>query len=94
MIQFISLFFVLEYICYDDGCHLRKFARNPCRSDITPTAKKLASLEIVIDKLHMTGHVDKWCLENCDPHLFSDLDGVSKLVFLCTCDHGCINISG
>ena len=23
------------------------------------------------------GHIDKWCLENCDPHLFRDLDKVS-----------------
>ena len=25
----------------------------------------------------MAGHIDKWCLENCDPHLFRDLDKVS-----------------
>lgn len=41
------------------------------------TAQKLASVQIVIDKLHMEGHVDKWCLTNCDPHLFHDLDKVS-----------------
>ena len=33
-----------EYISYDDGCHLRKFCRNPIRRDLTPTTKKLASL--------------------------------------------------
>lgn len=49
------------YICYDDGCHLRKFARNPTRKDVTPIAKQLASLEILVDKMHMAGHVDKWC---------------------------------
>ena len=67
----------LEFICYDDGCHLRKFARQATRQDLTPTAKKLAMVEIVIDKMHMAGHVDKWCLTNCDPHLFSALDKVS-----------------
>ena len=61
------------HICYDDGC---KFARNPNRRDVTTMAKKLASVEIVIDKLHMQGHVDKWCLANCDPHLFRALDKV------------------
>ena len=66
-----------EYICYDDGCHLRKFSRNASRRDLTKTAQKLASVEIVTDKLHMEGHVDKWCLTNCDPHLFNDLDNVS-----------------
>ena len=74
----ISLYFWnVEYICYDDGCHLRKFTRNPIRQNVTTTAKRLASVEIVIDKLHMAGHIDKWCLENCDPHLFRDLDKVS-----------------
>ena len=67
----------LEFICYDDGCNLRKFARQTTRQDLTPTAKKLAMVEIVIDKMHMAGHVDKWCLTYCDPHLFSELDKIS-----------------
>ena len=70
-----------EYICYDDGCHLRKFARNEKRKNATPTTEKLATIEIVVDKLHMAGHVDKWCLSNCDPHLFHDLDSVSIPTF-------------
>lgn len=73
---------LIEYICYDDGCHLRKFARHPSRRDITVTAQKLASMEIVIDKLHMTGHIDTWCLANCDPHLFNDLDNVRSCVYI------------
>ena len=43
----------VEYICYDDGYHLRKYARNKNRCDETPTAKTLA--QIIIDK------IDKWC---------------------------------
>ena len=65
------------YICYDDGCHLRKFAQNPTRREISPTAVLLASLEIVVDKMHMAGHVDKWCKENCDARSFPELDNVS-----------------
>ena len=64
------------YICYDDGCHLRKYARNPVRSQLTPSTIKLSQIEIVIDKMHMAGHVDKWCLDNCDPKLFTDLINV------------------
>ena len=30
----------------------------------------LANVEIVMEKLHMRGHIDKWCSENCDPHNF------------------------
>ena len=49
-----------EYICYDDGCHLKKYAENLCRRDQTATTKILSELHIVVDKMHMAGHVDKW----------------------------------
>ena len=32
------------YICYDDGCHLRKYACNPIRKDSTVTAQKISTL--------------------------------------------------
>ncbi len=64
-------------IClYDDGCHLRKFAQNPCRKDATPTATVISGLNIVVDKLHMKGHVDPWCKANSDAKSFTDLDNV------------------
>ena len=31
------------YICYDDGCHLRKFCRNPVRRELSDTSKCLAN---------------------------------------------------
>ncbi len=67
-----------EYICYDDGCHLKKYATNACRRDLTPTSQLLSKVTIAIDKMHMAGHVDKWCKQNCDPHKFDDLDDVSR----------------
>ena len=67
----------VEFICYDDGCHFSKFAQNSTRKDATPTAQKLAKIEIVIDKLHMEGNTDKWCIANCNPQLFKALDKVS-----------------
>lgn len=60
------LLLFVEYICYDDGCHLKKFAENPVRCNITATAQKIASLKIMVDKMHILGHTDKWCLEHCD----------------------------
>ena len=66
-----------EYICYDDGCHLRKYARNENRKYQTPTAQTWALVEIVIDKMHMSGHVDQWCRANCDPKHFDALQNVS-----------------
>ena len=53
-------FLLIEFICYDDGCHLCKYARHSTRCNLTPTAKKLAEVKIVIDKMHIMGHVDKW----------------------------------
>ena len=71
---------ILEYICYDDGCHLKKYSKHPSRCDLTPTTRYLSQTNIVIDKMHMVGHVDSWCKKECDPHLFPDLNKVSKLV--------------
>ena len=71
--------FYPEYICYDDGCHLRRFAQNPVRKDLTPTTKIMASLEILVDKMHMAGHTDKWCKDTCDSRKVSDLNEVREL---------------
>lgn len=65
-----------EFLVYDDGCHLRKFSTNPVRSTLTEPARKLASLEIVIDKMHFKGHTDAWCIRHCNPNNFSQLEKV------------------
>lgn len=72
-----------EFICYDDGCHLRKYAMNKCRCDLTQTTKILSKLDIVIDKMHMAGHVDSWCKEVCDPSLYPDLASHYECSALC-----------
>lgn len=69
----------LEYICYDDGCHLKKYSKHPSRCDLTPTTRYLSQTNIVIDKMHMVGHVDLWCKKECDPNLFPDLNEVSVI---------------
>ena len=74
--HFLFPFLHSEYICYDDGCHLAKYAANPCRQDLTQTTTILSKVSIVVDKMHMAGHVDLWCLKTCDPHLFKDLEKV------------------
>ena len=65
-----------EYICYDDGRHLQKYARKPCRSEMTATSKIMSHVNIVVDKMNMAGHVDAWCKKTCDPHLFPALKKV------------------
>ena len=65
------------YVSYDDGCHLRRFAQQPHRKDVTSTSQKLASLEIVVDKMHIAGNKDPWCLQNCDSRNIPDLKEVN-----------------
>ena len=74
----LCILLLIKFICYDDGCHLRKYASHPSRKDVTLTSQRLAKLEIVVDKLHMhmQGHTDKWCHANCDPYLFPELNAV------------------
>ena len=76
------VFEIAEYICYDDGCHLHKYAQNPIRRDQTPTTQLLSKMEIVVDKMHMAGHVDKWCKDTCDPRTFAEL---AEVCHVCSC---------
>lgn len=68
------------YICYDDACHLKRYALHPDRSQQTKTAQRLAELGIVVDKLHFKGHVDPWCKEHCNPYACADLDKVKTKI--------------
>ena len=47
---------------------------DPVTKDLTPTFKYIASLEILVDKMHMAGHTDKWCKQTCDSRKILDLD--------------------
>ena len=67
---------IAGFICYDDGCHLKKYANNPVRSAATPTAQRISSLTIAVDKFHFSGHTDTWCRQNCNPYSFKELNEV------------------
>ena len=73
---------VTEFLCYDDGCHLKKFACNDKRRDVTKTSKWISTLNIVVDRLHFRGHVDKWCQQNCNPYDHDELRKVSNVAIL------------
>lgn len=68
-------------ICYDDGCHLKKFSQNKQRSELTSTAKRIASFSIVVDKMHFKGHTDEWCHQNCNPYELESLKAVSTIYY-------------
>ena len=78
-LAFIHLFsfaFVFYDISANDGCLLRWYAQNQKWRCLTERANKLSEVKIVIDELHMSGHVDEWCRQTCNLHKFKDLDKV------------------
>ena len=73
----LTIPFTAGFVCYDDGCHLKKFATHRDRRKLTPTATRLSSnITIVVDKMHFRGHTDKWCQENCNPFKHDGLHDV------------------
>ena len=70
--------FLIEYIIYDDACHLKKYACNPIRTSETDTTKHIAHCHIVVDRFHFPGHVDVWCKEHCNPNKLEELNQVDK----------------
>lgn len=73
----------LGTICYDDACHLLRYAQNKKRKDATDISKRISQMNIVVDKFHYRNHVDKWCQSNCNPYNWKDLEGVSKATGTC-----------
>ena len=78
-------FSTLDTICYDDACHLKRYATNPIRSTLTNTAKQIATMNFVVDRMHFKGHIDPWCRENCDPDKLEAMKMVCVCIFTCTC---------
>ena len=74
MFTLIYIIFTPETICYDDACHLKKFSQNPVRSTVTATSKRMAAMEMMVDKFHFRNHVDQWCKANCNPHKSNQLE--------------------
>ena len=66
----------IDTICYDEGCHLKKYAQNK-RAELTETAKRIATCSIVVDKMHFRGHTDAWCHKNCNPYELEQLRNVN-----------------
>jgi len=67
-------------ICYDDTCHLKKFAHNPVRSTQTAVASRIAEMEILCDRFHFKNHIDVWCRQHCNPHTSENLQNVNTEV--------------
>lgn len=74
-------FLFLDCIVYDDACHLLKYSKNPVRKDDTNTSKRIATLEMKIDRFHYRNHVDPWCRRVCNPKTSDHLAGVSNYLY-------------
>ena len=59
----------IEYVCYGDGCHLWKYAMNPCQCDVTQTTWTLSEVAVVIDKSIWLVTLIFGAKKNCDPCL-------------------------
>ena len=66
----------IDILCYDDGCHLCKYARNTARSHLTDAATRMSTWNIVIDKMHFAGHTDSWCKANCNSNNLKEIEKV------------------
>ena len=70
----------LGVICYDDACHLKRFAQNPIRCSKTDIASRICEMEILCDRFHFKNHVDGWCRTYCNP-LKSETLKVQRMSF-------------
>ena len=41
-----------ERTIYDDACHLKKYGVNPVRKEVTAVSKRVAKMDMVVEKLH------------------------------------------
>ena len=67
----------LNYLLYDDACHLKKFSENPKRANKNKFTKDFAEIPKAVDNFHLKNHVDKWCHKFCNPKDIRALDGVN-----------------
>ena len=70
---------IYHHIVYDDGCHLKRFVDGMYIDNETERLK-LFLYKFVVDKLHIKGHTEKWCHENCSPYLFLELLDVKTVI--------------
>lgn len=77
--QFIQLkISFCNTVIYDNGCNLAKYCHKRANDSIRTEFFKMTTF--IVDRLHIQGHVGQWCLNNCHPKLFPELDGYNTQV--------------
>jgi hypothetical protein len=69
---------IAKKVIYDNGCNLAKYCHK--RADESDRTEFFKETTFIVDRLHIQGHVGKWCLDNCHPKLFPELDGYNTQV--------------
>ena len=59
---------------------MQRFIHGRLDSNSTERLLKLKDTKYVVDKLHIQGHTERWCLENCHPKLFPELEPINTVV--------------
>ena len=70
----------LTDLIYDDNCHLARCASKEIRASRNEITKYFDKIRKSINKFHFGNHVDKWCMENCNPYNIKELNGVNSVV--------------
>ena len=66
--------------CYDDACHLKKFLINRKIETLSERGKQLSNKTHLIDKFHIYNHKDPYCLKNCNPYDYKEMDKLNSVV--------------
>ena len=74
-----------EFCVYDDYVSFKTIYREMYKPNRLENIRP-DKIKYVVDRLHIKGHTEKWCLENCHPKLFPNLIGVNteacKVLFI------------
>ena len=90
-----QLFPQVPVVLHDDACHLRRFADH--RQDMSSCFVSCAfpSMVYILDRFHVSGHIDLWCYFLCMRNVHPDLDFNRAFVqgrntFVCELTFSCL----
>ena len=83
-IFYADFVFTTEFICYDDACHLKKYAQGSGCRNVTLTTQKMAKMEMIIDRFYFKNPVDLCCKDHCNTYNTDGLK-VSAITLVISC---------
>ena len=68
------------FIVYDDACHLKRYIDGRTLITWSDRLNSFQARSFAVDKMHIKGHTEKWCHDNCHPKLFPQLKDANTMV--------------